>query len=144
MRWALPALPLGFVLLVLAAPVARLLGEGLTGAEVAWWAVWQDEFLRQRIAWTFAQAAITCALSLVLGLPLAWVLARWEFAGRRWVLRGLMLPFVVPTLVAALGVLALWRHRPRRHALAAALRQSVLQPVPGGARRRGGAGAGER
>ena len=111
MRWALPALPLGFVLLVLAAPVARLLGEGLGGAEVAWGAVWQDDFLRQRIAWTFAQAAITCALSLVLGLPLAWVLARWEFAGRRWVLRGLMLPFVVPTLVAALGVLALWGPR---------------------------------
>ena len=44
---------------------------------------------------------------LLLGVPVAWVLARYEFAGRRWVLRALMLPFVVPTLVAALGVLAL-------------------------------------
>ena len=46
-----------------------------------------------------------------LGLPLAWVLARFEFAGRTLVLRLLMLPFVVPTLVAALGVLALWGPR---------------------------------
>jgi thiamine transport system permease protein len=43
----------------------------------------------------------------VLGLPVAWVLARFEFWGRAAVLRLLMLPFVVPTLVAALGVLAL-------------------------------------
>ena len=84
MRWALPALPLGFVLLVLAAPVARLLGEGLGGAEVAWGAVWQDDFLRHRIGWTFAQAAITCALSLVLGLPLAWVLVSMGVLGTAW------------------------------------------------------------
>jgi len=57
--------------------------------------------------WSFLQAAITCAVALGLGLPVAWVLARFEFPGRTWVLRGLMLPFVVPTLVAALGVLAL-------------------------------------
>ena len=51
------------------------------------------------------------AAALLLGLPVAWVLARREFAGRTWVLRLLMLPFVVPTLVAALGVLALWGPR---------------------------------
>lgn len=39
---------------------------------------------------------------------MAWVLARLEFVGRNGILRSLMLPFVVPTVVAALGVLALW------------------------------------
>jgi thiamine transport system permease protein len=58
-----------------------------------------------------AQAAVTSVLALLLGLPLAWVLARLEFAGRALTLRLLMLPFVVPTLVAALGVLALWGPR---------------------------------
>ena len=70
-------------------------------------APWLDPYLRWRMAWSFWQASITCAAALVLGLPMAWVLARFDFPGRTLVLRGLMLPFVVPTLVAAMGVLAL-------------------------------------
>lgn len=113
-RWLLPALPLAFLALLLVAPVVRLLAEGLGAGEwsggepLRWLDVWQDDFLRWRVLWSLAQAAITCALALVLGLPVAWVLARLEFPGRALVLRLLMLPFVVPTLVAALGVLALW------------------------------------
>jgi len=113
-RHLLPALPLAFLALLLVAPVVRLLAEGLgaaalsDGEPVRWLDVWQDEFLRWRVVWSFAQAAITCVLAFALGLPVAWVLARLEFPGRTLVLRLLMLPFVVPTLVAALGVLALW------------------------------------
>ena len=116
-RWLLPALPLVFLALLLVAPVVRLLGEGLGAGEwsggepLRWLDVWQDDFLRWRVLWSLAQAAITCVLALVLGLPVAWVLARLEFPGRTLVLRLLMLPFVVPTLVAALGVLALWGPR---------------------------------
>jgi len=112
---ALPVLPLLFLAVVLAAPVLRLLAEGLAPAQDAeplrWLDVWQDEFLRWRVVWSFAQAAITCVLALLLGLPIAWVLARLDFPGRTLALRLLMLPFVVPTLVAALGVLALWGPR---------------------------------
>jgi thiamine transport system permease protein len=107
-RWPLAALPLGFLAFILAAPALRLLAEGGSGADV--WAPWQDPYLRGRLMWSVAQAAATCVGALVLGLPMSWVLARWEFAGRRLLLRGLMLPFVVPTLVAALGVLSLWGH----------------------------------
>ena len=101
----LALLPLGFLALMLVAPLLRLLAEG---GPLAPWALWQDDYLRWRVLWSFAQAAITAALGLLLGLPVAWVLARFEFAGRMLVLRLLMLPFVVPTLVAALGVLALF------------------------------------
>ena len=111
-RWLLPLL---FLAVVLVAPVLRLLAEGLTpeveAGPLRWLDVWQDHFLRWRVLWSFAQAAITCALALLLGLPVAWVLARLEFPGRTLALRLLMLPFVVPTLVAALGVLALWGPR---------------------------------
>lgn len=101
------------VVLMLVAPLARLVLEALRmqgpGMEaINLWHPWQDAYLRWRLLWSLAQAGITCVLSLVMGLPLAWVLARFEFAGRTLVLRLLMLPFVVPTLVAALGVLALW------------------------------------
>jgi thiamine transport system permease protein len=114
-------LPAAALLLLLIAPLARLVFAGWTGevnlpgapSAVSWsiWTPWQDDYLRWRVLWSLAQAAITCVLAFALGLPLAWVLARFEFAGRTLVLRLLMLPFVVPTLVAALGVLALWGPR---------------------------------
>lgn len=112
-RWTLAALPLGFLVLMLLAPALRLIVEGGAqawegGGAAGFWAPWQDAYLRGRLLWSLGQAAVTCGVTLLLGLPMAWVLARWEFAGRRLLLRGLMLPFVVPTLVAALGVLTLW------------------------------------
>jgi thiamine transport system permease protein len=102
--------PLAFLLLVLVAPALRLLLEAWNGSAhglSALWAPWLDPYLRWRMAWSFLQAGITCVVALLLGVPVAWVLARWEFPGRSLVLRALMLPFVVPTLVAAMGVLAL-------------------------------------
>ena len=109
--WLLLALPLAFMGLLLVAPVLRLLAQGLGTADLSLIGVWSDGHLRWRLAWSVLQAAITCLLALVLGLPLAWLLARLSFPGRWLVLRLLMLPFVVPTLVAALGVLALWGPR---------------------------------
>lgn len=112
----LGVLPAAALLLLLLAPLARLALEGFTGdlgssEAISLFKPWQDDYLRWRVVWSLAQAGITCVLALVLGLPLAWVLARFEFAGRSLVLRLLMLPFVVPTLVAAMGVLALWGPR---------------------------------
>ena len=113
-------LPAAALLLLLIGPLGRLALTGFTG-EASWpgaassdwtlWTPWQDDYLRWRVLWSLAQAGITCVLAFVLGLPLAWVLARFEFGGRALVLRLLMLPFLVPTLVAALGVLALWGPR---------------------------------
>ena len=100
-------MPLGFLLLVVVGPVLRLAVEAWSGFNAAAAAAMLgDGYLRWRLAWTVLQAVATCLLALLVGLPVAWVLARREFAGRELVLRLLMLPFVVPTLVAALGVLA--------------------------------------
>ena len=117
-RWLLLLLPLAALLLLVIAPLLRLAWEGWGGAVAQGpaqafqpWRLWQDDYLRGRVLWSFAQAAITCVSALLLGLPVAWVLARLDFWGRQGVLRLLMLPFVVPTLVAAMGVLALWGPR---------------------------------
>ena len=108
-RLGLGLLPLVFVAMLLLGPLLRLSLEAVSGdwqAQLA--ATWGDPYLRWRLWWSFLQAAITCVLALLFGVPVAWVLARFEFAGRAVVLRLLMLPFVVPTLVAAIGVLAVW------------------------------------
>ena len=112
----LGVLPGAALLLWVVAPTLRLMALGLLGdadlpgvsGNWSLWQPWQDAYLRHRVLWSLAQAGITCVLALALGLPLAWALARFEFLGRSLSLRLLMLPFVVPTLVAALGVLALW------------------------------------
>ena len=109
---ALGALPLLFISFFLLAPALRLATEGQTSfTSMTITALWQDHYLRWRLLWSLLQAGATCLLVLSIGLPVAWVLARFQFAGRALVLRLLMLPFVVPTLVAALGVLALWGPR---------------------------------
>ncbi|WP_373706989.1 ABC transporter permease [Neisseria dentiae] len=101
----LALLPLGFLAVMVAAPLfALVLYEN--GGMV--WQMLQDEYIRWRIGWTTLQAAVTCVLALLAGVPAAWVLARLAFPGRRWILRLLMLPFVMPTLVAGMGVLALF------------------------------------
>ncbi|WP_435382087.1 ABC transporter permease [Crenobacter oryzisoli] len=103
-RASLTLLPLAFLAVVVVAPLARLLAEGWDHLSAN---ILTDAYLRWRIVWSLIQAAVTCVLTLLLGVPLAWALARFDFAGRTLVLRLLMLPFVMPTLVAGLGVLAL-------------------------------------
>ncbi|WP_234263046.1 ABC transporter permease [Hydrogenophaga sp. NFH-34] len=116
-RWLLLAPPLVFLGLVQVAPLMRLLAEAFAGRDafggepLRWWALWQDAHLRWRLLWSFLQASVTGLAAFAIGLPMAWVLARWTFPGRGALLRLLMLPFVVPTLVAAMGVLALWGPR---------------------------------
>ena len=114
--WA-AALPLLFVGALALGPMARLAWEGMSQSNLPEWAagqgltplgVWGDAHLRFRLLWSVAQALASVFLTLALGLPVAWVLARFEFPGRRWIMAALMLPFVVPTLVAGLGILALW------------------------------------
>lgn len=105
----LAAVPLGFLVSLLLAPALRLLAEAgwPEAGWLTWFGPWTDDYLRWRMLWSGVQAALTCVLVLVLGVPVAWVLARMEFSGRGLLLRALMLPFVVPTLVAAMGVLVL-------------------------------------
>ena len=125
----LAALPLAALLLLLVAPLLRLVLEGWGSAgqpAPSIGAMWQDDYLRWRVGWSVLQAAATCVAVLALGLPVAWVLARFEFAGRTLCLRLLMLPFVVPTLVAAIGVLTLWGP----HGLLAGLLGLDLQGTP--------------
>ena len=58
------------------------------------------------IGFTAYQAFLSALLSLALGLPLAYLLARYEFRGRR-VLRSLtILPFVLPSIMVAVGFVA--------------------------------------
>lgn len=113
-RWRLALLllpPLAFLAALFAWPVANIVGEGLRG-DHGWELrgvtdVLGDADLRH-VAWfTFWQAGSSTLLTLVLALPAAHVLARYEFRGRRLVQALVTVPFVLPTVVVGAAFLAL-------------------------------------
>jgi thiamine transport system permease protein len=102
-------IPAAFLLAFLLLPMGRLVLEaGPLSLAATALELWAQPYLQWRLVWTLVQAAAACLATLVIGAPIAWILARFEFPGRTLVLRVMMLPFVVPTLVAALGILALF------------------------------------
>ncbi|MFM7062547.1 MAG: ABC transporter permease, partial [Actinomycetes bacterium] len=59
------------------------------------------------VAVTVGQAALSCLLTLVAGLPVAWVLYRYRFTGRAALLVAVTVPFVLPTVVVGAAFAAL-------------------------------------
>lgn len=92
------ALPAVFVGLFVAIPTVVTLRRGFDVSHAI-----TDPGLRGVVWFTFRQAAISAVITTVVGVPIAWLLSRREFAGRR-VLRALTLvPFVLPTVVVGLA-----------------------------------------
>ena len=100
-RVALAALlPAAFLALLLAHPFLALLQVAAPTADLGAWE-------RGRLWASLRLGLLTSFLALLLGLPLAWLLGRHRFPGRR-VLRALVtVPFVMPVVVVAAGFLAL-------------------------------------
>jgi thiamine transport system permease protein len=106
--------PLGFLVLAFFYPLSRILAltfdaSTLTAGNV---------FLAGRVLlFTFYQAAFSTLLTLLLGLPTAYLFARYDFPGKS-VLRALTaVPFMLPTVVVAAGFSALLGPRGLVHTL---------------------------
>ena len=95
-----------FFVYPLAAILARSFGGGALGVD-AFQALLSDSYYLGRIWFTVWQAALSTLMTLVLGLPAAYLFARHEFPGKT-VLKALTtLPFIMPTIVVAMGFVAL-------------------------------------
>lgn len=109
--------PAAVAVTLLAAPLAGLL----------WRAPWSelgaqlgDAQVREALGLSLATSLAATAVAAVLGLPLAWVLARVAFPGRRLVRALATLPMVLPPVVGGVallsafgrsGLLGGWLHR---------------------------------
>ncbi len=120
---SLAIVPISFILAVCVAPTLRLVIEAWAAldpqSDLTQARPWQtiktllldlasDAYIQQLFAHSLEQTALTLCAVLLFGTPIAWVFARYEFMGRSTMMQGLMLPFVTPTLVAAMGILALF------------------------------------
>jgi len=111
LRAALVAVPVAFLAVFFAWPVAAIVGRGLVVdghldlSRVA--DVVSDPSLRG-VAWfTFWQATLSTLVTLVLGVPGAYVLSRYRFRGRAAVRALVTVPFVLPTVVVGAAFAAL-------------------------------------
>ncbi len=91
------ALVAAVILCALAAVLWRAeAGRGLGAAD---WAA---------IRFTLSQATLSAVLSVLFAIPLAKALSRNDFPGRRWVILLLGAPFLLPVIVAVIGLLTIF------------------------------------
>lgn len=110
--WLIPIL---FLALFYFYPLARILGISLSRAgdvtPFGFLAPFVDALTtpatRRVIGFTIWQAALSTALTLLIGLPGAYILARYDFRGKALFRALTGVPFVMPTLVVAAGFNAL-------------------------------------
>jgi thiamine transport system permease protein len=108
---ALWAIPLLFLALFYFYPLSRILAISLSRGGAGWAAPFQEALtspVQQRVLWfTIWQAALSTLLTLGVGLPGAYLLARYDFRGKSLLLALTTIPFVMPTLVVAAAFYAL-------------------------------------
>ncbi len=96
--------PLGlFLLACVLYPMLALLTRGVNLAFSA--------FMLERLIVTLGQALLSSGIILVLALIFGSLLGRYAFRGKTWLEAVLGVPFVVPVLVAGLGLLSLFGER---------------------------------
>lgn len=110
-RWGWAAAPVFFLTLFFLIPLGAFLAYGLGTHGGTPSALIQgilgSPYHRERILFTLVLATSSAALTLLVGVPAAYLVARHAFLGRAF-LRGLLLvPFVLPALVVALSFQAL-------------------------------------
>lgn len=102
--WALPLVFLGVFFFTPLAAIFSLAGEsalrqGLDTSILA--RIWRP------LSFTIYQAALSTLLTLLVGLPAAYVFGRFNFRGRRLLRTLTTLPFILPTVVVAASLNAL-------------------------------------
>ncbi len=116
-RWAAwtlaAAVPLAFLGVFFAWPVLSLVARGFVADGALDLTGFAEVFSRPRtwriVGLTLAQAAIGTVLSLLLGVPGAYVLHRCRFPGRGALRAFVTVPFVLPTVVVGVAFRALLR-----------------------------------
>jgi thiamine transport system permease protein len=101
-RWlrGIWVIPLAFLVLALAVPLIVLAARTWSGNGIR---VLADISTWQIASLAVVQAALSTALSLLIGLPIASVVSRYSFRGRALAQALVTVPFVMPTVVVAMA-----------------------------------------
>lgn len=102
--WGIPLLFLGIFFFL---PLGKILWTAFEASINSSAAAISLQQITKPLWFTTWQAALSTALTLLLGLPAAYLFARYSFRGRRLLKVLTTLPFILPTVVAAAGFNAL-------------------------------------
>ena len=108
---ALWLLPLSYLAVFYFYPLTSILAVSFSRVEQSWLEpliqIVRSPSILRILGFTFGQAGLSTLLTLALGLPAAYLLARYQFRGKS-ILQALMgIPFVMPTLVVGAAFNAL-------------------------------------
>ncbi|MGV1037020.1 MAG: ABC transporter permease [Candidatus Nanopelagicales bacterium] len=109
-RLGVGIVPLAFTCVFFLYPVITLLVRAFKGTDGwdlgALASVFTQSSMRHVVAFTLWQAFLSTALVLIVGLPSAWVVARFRFRGRAVVEALATVAFIMPTVVVATAISA--------------------------------------
>ena len=100
---ALLLAPIAFVGVFVVVPTLVALRHGFDITEIT-----TNDSLRRVVWFTFWQAALCTLLTITIGIPIASLVSRREFRGRRGLRALTLVPFVLPTVVVGLAFRALF------------------------------------
>lgn len=107
---------LGYGLVLVVAAAVALLLLPLVGLLLRTpWSGLAEQFssptVRQAMSLSLVSSVLATAVSLALGVPLAWALARWKFPGRAFVRALTTLPMILPPVVGGVALLLAFGRR---------------------------------
>ena len=99
---------LGYVMALVAIPLAALVKEGVGGGLGALWQSATTPAALDALYLTLWTAALMSVINSVMGTATAWILVRYRFPGRSLLSALVDLPFAIPTLVAGIMLVLLF------------------------------------
>ena len=107
-RLALIAIAVGFVALLLVAPLGAVLVQALSKGVAAYFEAFDDPDTLSAIRLTLLTAAIVVPVNTLFGIAAAWAIAKFEFRGKSLLITLIDLPFAVSPVVAGLVLVMLF------------------------------------
>jgi thiamine transport system permease protein len=110
----LPALPaLLFLIFFFLSPLLFMFGQAFFSEPGGFslaplFSLLQKQRLYSILRFTLFQAFLSVGAALVLGLPGAWLLSRYQFPGRKILLSLSIIPFILPPILVVLGFIAVF------------------------------------
>ena len=93
-------------------PLVAILGRSINtgdGLDITpFMSILGDSYYLGRVWFTIWQATVSTVVTLLLGLPIAYIFARHEFRGKTLLRAASTVPFIMPTIVVAMGFISLF------------------------------------
>jgi sulfate transport system permease protein len=108
LRWALTALALALLGLLVVLPLAVVMVEAARAGLVGYWHAISTPDTVAAVKLTLLVALATVPLNMAFGIAAAWAITKFRFAGKNLLLTLIDLPFALPTAVAGIALTALY------------------------------------